>query len=146
MPGRTYQPDCHIMPAAPSRLLLVAAFGALYFIWGSTYLAIRFGVESWPPLLMAGIRFVIAGGLMFGWLRWRGTPLPSRSEWAGAARIGFLLLVSLVLYLFLSNLRASLAVVVVIPLSLLATFMGLKVLGVPANLLSLGAMDFGFDV
>ena len=81
------------MPAAPSRLLLVAAFGALYFIWGSTYLAIRFGVESWPPLLMAGIRFVIAGGLMFGWLRWRGTPLPSRSEWAGAARIGFLLLV-----------------------------------------------------
>ncbi len=93
MPGRTYQPDCHIMPAAPSRLLLVAAFGALYFIWGSTYLAIRFGVESWPPLLMAGIRFVIAGGLMFGWLRWRGTPLPSRSEWAGAARIGFLLLV-----------------------------------------------------
>ena len=93
MPGRTYQPDCHIMPAAPSRLLLVAAFGALYFIWGSTYLAIRFGVESWPPLLMAGIRFVIAGGLMFGWLRWRGTPLPSRGEWAGAARIGFLLLV-----------------------------------------------------
>ena len=81
------------MPAAPSRLLLVAAFGALYFIWGSTYLAIRFGVESWPPLLMAGIRFVIAGGLMFGWLRWRGTPLPSRGEWTGAARIGFLLLV-----------------------------------------------------
>lgn len=56
------------------------------------------------------------------------------------------LLVSLVLYLFLSNLRASLAVVVVIPLSLLATFMGLKVMGVPANLLSLGAMDFGIIV
>ena len=56
------------------------------------------------------------------------------------------LLVSLVLYLFLSNLRASLAVVVVIPLSLLSTFMGLKVLGVPANLLSLGAMDFGIIV
>lgn len=56
------------------------------------------------------------------------------------------LLVSLVLYIFLSNLRASLAVVVVIPLSLLATFMGLKVMGVPANLLSLGAMDFGIIV
>ncbi len=56
------------------------------------------------------------------------------------------LLVSLVLYLFLSNLRASLAVVVIIPLSLLATFMGLKVMGVPANLLSLGAMDFGIIV
>ncbi|MDB5732590.1 MAG: heavy metal efflux pump, CzcA family, partial [Variovorax sp.] len=56
------------------------------------------------------------------------------------------LLVSLVLYLFLSNLRASLAVVVVIPLALLSTFMGLKVMGVPANLLSLGAMDFGIIV
>ncbi len=56
------------------------------------------------------------------------------------------LLVSLILYVFLSNLRASLAVVVVIPLSLLATFLGLKVMGVPANLLSLGAMDFGIIV
>ncbi len=56
------------------------------------------------------------------------------------------LLVSLVLYLFLSNLRASLAVVVVIPLALLATFLGLKVMGIPANLLSLGAMDFGIIV
>lgn len=56
------------------------------------------------------------------------------------------LLVSLVLYIFLSNLRASLAVVVIIPLSLLATFMGLKIMGVPANLLSLGAMDFGIVV
>jgi cobalt-zinc-cadmium resistance protein CzcA len=56
------------------------------------------------------------------------------------------LLVSLVLYVFLSNLRASLAVVVVIPLALLATFLGLKIMGVPANLLSLGAMDFGIIV
>ena len=56
------------------------------------------------------------------------------------------LLVSLVLYLFLSNLRASLAVVVIIPLALLSTFLGLKIMGVPANLLSLGAMDFGIIV
>ena len=56
------------------------------------------------------------------------------------------LLVSIVLYLFLSNLRASLAVVVVIPLALLATFLGLKIMGVPANLLSLGALDFGIIV
>jgi len=55
-------------------------------------------------------------------------------------------LVSLVLYLFLSNLRATLAVVVIIPLALLSTFMGLKIMGVPANLLSLGAMDFGIIV
>ncbi|MES2280463.1 MAG: CusA/CzcA family heavy metal efflux RND transporter [Pseudomonadota bacterium] len=56
------------------------------------------------------------------------------------------LLVSLVLYLFLSNIRASLAVVVIIPLALLSTFLGLKIMGVPANLLSLGAMDFGIIV
>jgi cobalt-zinc-cadmium resistance protein CzcA len=56
------------------------------------------------------------------------------------------LLVSLVLYIFLSNMRASLAVVLVIPLALLATFLGLKIMGVPANLLSLGAMDFGIIV
>lgn len=56
------------------------------------------------------------------------------------------LLVSLVLYIFLSNLRASLVVVVVIPLSLLGTFLGLKIMGVPANLLSLGALDFGIIV
>ena len=55
-------------------------------------------------------------------------------------------LVALVLYLFLSNLRATLAVVVIIPLALLSTFMGLKIMGVPANLLSLGAMDFGIIV
>jgi heavy metal efflux system protein len=56
------------------------------------------------------------------------------------------LLVALVLYLFLSNFRASFAVVIVIPLALLATFLGLKFMGVPANLLSLGAMDFGIIV
>lgn len=56
------------------------------------------------------------------------------------------LLISLVLYIFLSNWRASLAVVLVIPLALLSTFLGLKIMGVPANLLSLGAMDFGIIV
>ena len=55
-------------------------------------------------------------------------------------------LVALVLYAFLGNLRASLAVVVIIPLALLGTFMGLKIMGVPANLLSLGALDFGIIV
>ena len=56
------------------------------------------------------------------------------------------LLVALVLYLFLSNVRASMAVVVIIPLALLSTFLGLKIMGVPANSLSLGATDFGIIV
>ncbi|MDH4556659.1 drug/metabolite exporter YedA [Pseudomonas sp. BN417] len=80
------------MPARRVPLLLIGAFIALYLIWGSTYLAIRIGVESWPPLLMAGIRFVVAGALMYGFLRWRGVPNPSWQEWKSAAAIGFLLL------------------------------------------------------
>jgi len=72
--------------------LLLGAFAALYLIWGSTYLAIRIGVESWPPLLMAGVRFLLAGGLMYAWLRWRGVPAPSGREWRAAGAIGVLLL------------------------------------------------------
>lgn len=60
-----------------SRWHLLAAFAALYLIWGSTYLAIRIGVASWPPLLMAAARFLLAGGALYAWLRWRGAPAPA---------------------------------------------------------------------
>ncbi|MHC8288931.1 drug/metabolite exporter YedA [Pseudomonas sp. XS1P51] len=73
-------------------LPLIAAFFALYVIWGSTYLVIRIGVEYWPPLLLAGIRFVIAGSLMYGFLRWRGAPAPTWAQWKAAGIIGILLL------------------------------------------------------
>ncbi|SDO02173.1 Permease of the drug/metabolite transporter (DMT) superfamily [Pseudomonas arsenicoxydans] len=71
---------------------LIAAFFALYVIWGSTYLVIRIGVEYWPPLLLAGIRFVIAGTLMYAFLRWRGAPAPTWAQWKAAGIIGILLL------------------------------------------------------
>ncbi|WP_109513966.1 drug/metabolite exporter YedA [Pseudomonas ovata] len=73
-------------------LLLIGAFLALYLIWGSTYLMIRIGVASWPPLMMAGIRFLIAGALLYGYLRWRGVPAPTGAQWKAAAIIGLLLL------------------------------------------------------
>ncbi|WP_085726071.1 drug/metabolite exporter YedA [Pseudomonas sp. R37(2017)] len=73
-------------------LPLIAAFFALYVIWGSTYLVIRIGVESWPPLLLAGIRFVIAGTMMYAFLRWRGAPAPTWAQWKAAGVIGVLLL------------------------------------------------------
>ncbi|QLL12714.1 drug/metabolite exporter YedA [Pseudomonas chlororaphis] len=73
-------------------LPLIAAFFALYVIWGSTYLVIRIGVEYWPPLMLAGIRFVIAGSLMYGFLRWRGAPAPTWAQWRAAGVIGILLL------------------------------------------------------
>ena len=73
-------------------LPLLGAFLALYLIWGSTYLVIRIGVESWPPLLMAAARFLLAGALLYGWLRWRGTPAPNWTQWKSAGWIGILLL------------------------------------------------------
>ncbi len=72
--------------------LIVAAFAALYVIWGSTYLAIRFAIETLPPLGMAGSRFLVAGAIMYGFARWRGTVSPTRSQWIAAAVAGVLLL------------------------------------------------------
>jgi len=74
------------------RLLMMLAFAAVYLIWGSTYLAIRVGVRSLPPFLLSGVRFVSAGGLLYGLLRARGTPAPTRAEWAHAAIAGLLML------------------------------------------------------
>lgn len=71
---------------------MITAFLAIYVIWGSTYLAIRFGVETIPPFLMAGIRFVLAGSLLFFVELRRGSPLPTRAQWRSAAIIGGLLL------------------------------------------------------
>jgi drug/metabolite transporter (DMT)-like permease len=71
---------------------MVAAFGAVYIIWGSTYLAIRIAVETLPPFVMAGVRFVIAGVLLYGWTRWRGAAPPQRIHWRSALVIGGLLL------------------------------------------------------
>lgn len=79
--------------AAPTRLSLVAAFAVIYLIWGSTYLAIRFAVETLPPFLMAGCRFVLAGLLMYGWTQLRGRPRPRASHWAAAAMVGTLMFV-----------------------------------------------------
>jgi drug/metabolite transporter (DMT)-like permease len=63
-----------------NRLLILLAFACIYFIWGSTYLAIRFAVETIPPLFVAGLRHLIAGGLLFGWCWWRGLR-PVRQQW-----------------------------------------------------------------
>ena len=73
-------------------LPLIGAFFALYVIWGSTYLVIRIGVEYWPPLMLGGVRFIIAGTLLYAFLRWRGVPAPTWQQWKAAAAIGVLLL------------------------------------------------------
>jgi drug/metabolite transporter (DMT)-like permease len=77
-----------------SRLALQigAAFLAVYLIWGSTYFAIRVAIQTMPPLLMAGVRFLIAGALVYGWLRLRGAERPKLLHWRSALILGALLL------------------------------------------------------
>jgi len=65
---------------------------ALYVIWGSTYLGIHFALTSYPPFLLAGLRFLCAGSLLFGYLRLRGVAPPSPRQWRNAAVTGILLL------------------------------------------------------
>ena len=65
----------------------VLAFAIIYFVWGSTFLAIRVGVREVPPFLLAGMRFFVAGVVLFGWLRLKGTPSPSRREWIAATAL-----------------------------------------------------------
>ena len=79
------------MPLSP---LLLACLAATWFIWGSTYLAIKFALESFPPFYQMGTRFLVAGVLLIGWLKLRGRAFPTLVEWRNAAIIGTLLLVS----------------------------------------------------
>lgn len=72
------------------RILL--AIAATWLIWGSTYLAIAFAVAELPPFIVAGVRNLVAGLLMYGWLRARGAPRPTAADWRRAIIIGLLLL------------------------------------------------------
>lgn len=76
----------------PSKIAIVTAFAALYLIWGSTYLAIRFAIETMPPLLMAGTRFFFAGIIMFLIARLQGAPRTTRADWRIALVVGGCLL------------------------------------------------------
>jgi drug/metabolite transporter (DMT)-like permease len=78
----------HARSRRPSPTMLVAAFAAIYLIWGSTYLGIRYAIETIPPLLMMGIRHLTAGTLLYAWARWCGTPAPRLREWIYPAIIG----------------------------------------------------------
>ena len=76
-----------------SRAQIVAAFASIYVIWGSTYLAIRYAVETIPPFIMGGVRFLLSGAMLYLWARSRGAPKPTRLHWRNAIIAGgFLLL------------------------------------------------------
>jgi drug/metabolite transporter (DMT)-like permease len=75
----------------PGRWKILLAFSIIYFVWGSTYLAIRVGVLQMPPFVMAGIRFTIAGLALWVWMRLRGTPSLTGPEWRAATLLGALM-------------------------------------------------------
>lgn len=75
------------------RVLIAVALVSVYFIWGSTYLALRFGLDGFPPFILNGLRFLIAGGVMYVVLRLRGVANPTRRQAWNATRMGVLLLV-----------------------------------------------------
>jgi drug/metabolite transporter (DMT)-like permease len=77
---------------APSRASFIMAFAALYLIWGSTYLGIRVAVDTLPPFLMAGMRFAIAGSLLFAFLKLRGAAWPTAVQWRDQSVVGIFLL------------------------------------------------------
>jgi drug/metabolite transporter (DMT)-like permease len=80
-------------PGSPSSFFIWSAMISVYMVWGSTYLAIRFAVQTMPPFLMAGVRFLIAGSVLYLVRKAMGDPRPSWKEWRSASVIGIFLLV-----------------------------------------------------
>lgn len=72
--------------------LIAACLAATWLIWGSTYLAIKWALVSFPPFYQMGTRFLVAGALLAGWMRWRGARWPQRREWENATILGALML------------------------------------------------------
>ncbi|WP_296258827.1 MULTISPECIES: drug/metabolite exporter YedA [unclassified Pseudomonas] len=139
-------------------LLLIGAFFALYVIWGSTYLAIRIGIQTWPPLMMAGVRFTIAGAILFAFMRLRGAPMPSWKQWKAAALVGFLLLacgnggVTLAEHAGVASGVAALAVAVVPLFTLLFGLIwrhrntGLEWAGIVLGLIGIALLNLGSNL
>jgi len=78
----------------PPLWMTLAAFAIIYFVWGSTYLAIRVGVREVPPFLLAGLRFLFAGLVLYGWMIARGERWPSARQWISV------LLLAVLIFLF----------------------------------------------
>jgi drug/metabolite transporter (DMT)-like permease len=97
------RPDPHVsspeasLEAGPARHaltpLIVACLAATWLVWGSTYLAIKLALVSFPPFFQMGSRFAVAGALLIGWMRWvRRAPMPDRRQWINACIVGALML------------------------------------------------------
>ena len=77
----------------PRTWKVLLAFAIIYFVWGSTFLAIRVGVREVPPFLLAGMRFLVAGIVLYAWMRAKGTPSPTLREWGAVSLLAVLIFV-----------------------------------------------------
>src|SRR5438477_10300693 len=129
--------DCHSFMPAPRKIWIVVAFAALYLIWGSTYLGIRFAIETIPPFLMAGTRFLLAGVIMFAIARLQGISKSTWANWRTSLIIGACLLlggnggVTMSEKYIDSGLAALIVAIVPIYIVLLAWASGLAVRAIP---------------
>ncbi|HEY0856943.1 MAG TPA: EamA family transporter [Albitalea sp.] len=80
------------LPASPLSGLLLLCLAATWLVWGSTYLAIKYALISFPPFFQMGTRFLFAGALLMTWMRWRGAPWPDATQWRNALGVGTLML------------------------------------------------------
>ncbi len=113
-------------PAARQhRMKTLLAFAIIYFVWGSTFLGIRIGVHEVPPLVFAGMRFFTAGVILYGWMRAKGTPSPTRSEWLALSAIALLIFVMDYGLLFWAEQRVPSGIAAVI-LAIIPAFMALS--------------------
>lgn len=76
----------------PSAFAVGLALASVYLVWGSTYLAIAYGLEGYPPFLMGSIRFIAASLVFYAFLRWRGHAPPTRAQWKNAAVMGLFMM------------------------------------------------------
>src|SRR5215467_427608 len=95
--------------AYPRTWKIVLAFTIIYFVWGSTFLAIRVGVAEVPPFLLAAMRFLIAGVVVFWWVRARGTPFLTVREWGSATLLAVFMTLSEILIMKTQRLTLRLA-------------------------------------
>jgi drug/metabolite transporter (DMT)-like permease len=142
------------MPSKNQTFLIIAALFCTYFIWGSTYLAIKFGIESFPPFLMGGIRFTVAGILLYIVKRFLGEPNPTSYQWLGATIVGILLpamgngTVCYVQQTVSSGVAALAIATVPIWMAIFSSFWGHKIrgrewLGVAIGFVGIAMLNFG---
>ena len=88
----TSHPASPAPPTLPMPPLLILCLAATWLVWGSTYLAIKYALLSFPPFFQMGTRFLFAGALLLAWMRWRGAAWPDRRQWRNALIVGTLML------------------------------------------------------